>query len=213
MAVSVKQGALFGAPGARALAVWLGLAAGLALGGCVTEPEPMRHILRGDVAAVRLDPGAARDALTRYRASKGLSPVRLDPVLSALAQRQANAMATAGEMSHDVDGAFAARVERAGIDAERSGENIAAGYFSQQEVFDVWRKSPGHNANLLMPQATRFGIALAKAPDTALQVYWAMVVASDPPRREGPIAVPASKPPSGEDPTATRLSIGPVLGR
>ena len=51
------------------------------------------------------------------------------------------------------------------------------------EAFAGWRESPGHNANLLMPQATRFGVAMAKDPRTSLLVYWAMEVAAEPEKK------------------------------
>ncbi|MDQ0467499.1 CAP domain-containing protein [Labrys wisconsinensis] len=157
-------------------------AALLALAACSTpvaqRPQP---VIRGDVAAVRLDPAAARDMLTRYRASRGLAAVRLDPTLGALAQKQADAMAARGVLSHDVAGSFASRLDGAHVDTVSAAENIAAGYFSLGSAFESWQTSPPHDRNLLLPKVTRFGIALAKAPDTRYKTYWAMVVASDPP--------------------------------
>ncbi len=46
-----------------------------------------------------------------------------------------------------------------------------------------WPRSPGHDANLLMPAATRFGIAIAKNSNAQYGVYWAMEMASEPPPR------------------------------
>ena len=46
-----------------------------------------------------------------------------------------------------------------------------------------WRKSPGHDANLRMKEATRFGIALAKDPQTRYRAWWALVVAGEPEKR------------------------------
>ena len=43
-----------------------------------------------------------------------------------------------------------------------------------------WRNSPEHNGNLLMPKATRLGIAIAKDPRTHYGVYWAMELAAEP---------------------------------
>ncbi|HLJ70243.1 MAG TPA: CAP domain-containing protein [Roseiarcus sp.] len=132
------------------------------------------------VAAVRLDPAAAAKMLTAYRAGHGLGAVRLDPALTAMAQRQADAMVAANELSHDVAGGFTARVLAAGLDTPRAAENLGGGYYSLEEAFTGWRHSPEHNANLLMPQATRFGIAIAKDPRTHLRVYWAMELAAEP---------------------------------
>ena len=51
---------------------------------------------------------------------------------------------------------------------------------SLAEAMTGWRKSSAHNANLLMPEASRFGIAIAKNPDTQYGVWWAMEVAAGP---------------------------------
>jgi uncharacterized protein YkwD len=109
-----------------------------------------------------------------------LSRSRLDPALNAMAQRQANAMVAANELSHDVDGGFTGRVLAAGIDTPSAAENLGGGYMSIAEAFEGWRSSPAHNANLLMPRATRFGIAIAKDARTSLRVYWAMELAAPP---------------------------------
>ncbi|MFH1434763.1 MAG: CAP domain-containing protein [Pseudomonadota bacterium] len=41
------------------------------------------------------------------------------------------------------------------------GENIAAGYATAEAVFEAWRTSPGHNANMLTPEFLSIGIGLA----------------------------------------------------
>lgn len=159
------------------------LAVVLALAGCASEPPETRPIdarAASEIAAVRLDPAAAVSALNAYRASKGLTPVRLDPGLSAIAERQAKAMANADLLSHDVAGAFASRLAAGRIDATEAGENLGGGYMSLDEAMAGWRHSPGHDANLLMPSATRFGVAIAKNPDGRYRVYWAMEMASEP---------------------------------
>ena len=168
------------------------LAAALALAGCGGEPlrtGPIDPQTLRAVASVHVDPAAATAMLTAYRASHGLGPVWLDAALTAMAQRQADAMVAANALSHDVAGSFSARIEAARIDTPRSAENIGGGYYSTESAFTGWRNSPEHNANLLMPQATRFGIAIAKDARTRLRVYWAMEVAAAP---EDPSGGPAS---------------------
>jgi uncharacterized protein YkwD len=130
---------------------------------------------------VRLDPAEAAATLNAYRAQAGLGPVRLDPDLTALAQNQADAMAAADRMAHDVKGGFASRLATAGLRAGEAGENLCAGYFSTAEAMRAWERSPEHDANLRLPAATRFGIALAKNPASGLGAFWAMAIASPPP--------------------------------
>jgi len=158
-----------------------GLAA-FALAGCATEPpEPrLAHHSAAAIAAVRLDPAAAAAALNAYRAGKGLQPVRLDPALTAMADRQAKAMAAGNVLSHDVAGAFPARLAGSGIDTWKAAENLGGGYMSLAEAMTGWRESSAHNANLLIAEGSRFGIAIAKNPDTQYGVYWAMEIAAEP---------------------------------
>lgn len=150
------------------------------LAGCATEvvgPPPPRRKLD----AVRLDSVEAVAWLNAYRTKSGLGAVHLDPALTALAQRQADAMAAADKVSHDVKGSFEYRLAAAGVRAGEAGENVCAGYFSTAEAMAAWRASPEHDVNLRMKAATRFGIALAKNSVSPWGAFWAMAVASPPP--------------------------------
>jgi uncharacterized protein YkwD len=155
-----------------------------ALAGCAeSDNAPINPHAARDLAAVRLDPAAATAALNAYRASEGLGAVRLDPALRAMAQRQADAMVAANQMSHDIAGSFTSRLAASGVEAKAAAENLGGGYYSLQEAMDGWRRSPAHNSNLLMPDSKRFGIAIAKDPRTHYGVYWAMEIAADPRER------------------------------
>jgi uncharacterized protein YkwD len=128
---------------------------------------------------VRLDPVAFGAALDAYRASHGLPPLRRDPALSAMAERQAEAMVRADSLSHRVARSFAKRLGAAGVDPSEAGENLGGGYYSVREAMDGWRGSPEHDANLLIKGATRYGVAIAKDPRTQYGVYWALELASE----------------------------------
>jgi len=173
------------------------LTSAILLAGCAGEPRregPLDPRTVERLAAVSLDPASAGRMLNAYRANHGLTPVRPDPRLMGMAQRQADAMAAANTLSHDAAGSFGTRVEATGLDSARVVENIGGGYFSTEEAFAGWQQSPSHNANMLMKEATRYGIALAKDPRTNYGAWWALVLAADPePRREmgtGPIGTP-----------------------
>lgn len=157
-----------------------------ACGGEARRTGPMDARLQRSLASVSLNPATAAAMLTAYRQSRGLGSVRLDPALNAMAQRQANAMAGPNEMSHNVNGSFSARLAAVGLRTSEAGENVGAGYFSTAEAMRGWEESPEHNANLLLPKATRFGVALAKDASTGYGTYWAMVVAAEPLPEPGP---------------------------
>lgn len=142
------------------------------------------------LAAVTLDTGEAARLLNAHRAASGLPPVRLDPALSRMAQTQADAMVRANALSHDAAGPFQNRLLSAGIDTSRASENLGGGYTSTAEAFDGWKRSAGHERNLRMQGATRFGIALSKSGETSYGAWWALVLAADPEQRTVPSAGP-----------------------
>jgi uncharacterized protein YkwD len=119
------------------------------------------------------DAKAAAALVSQYRTSKGLSPVIADATLNRAAEVQARAVAQAGSLSH---GQFASRMESFGIKGY-SAENLVAGSKTVEQAMTRWKNSPGHNQNLLMPQATRIGLARATSPGAGYEHYWAMVLA------------------------------------
>jgi len=115
------------------------------------------------------------ETISRYRREHGLSSVRTDPQLTAIAQRQANAMATSGTLDHSIAGSFASRISTAGTGL--AAENIAAGTKTWAETFRTWQTSPGHNANLLQARADSVGVAVAHNDQARYKIFWAMVIA------------------------------------
>src|SRR5258707_6681089 len=63
--------------------------------------------------------------ISQYRRTHGLLAVKTDPQLTAVAERQARAMAKSGVMDHNLAGAFATRV--AAVPVGAAGENLAEG--------------------------------------------------------------------------------------
>src|SRR5262245_27377444 len=61
--------------------------------------------------------------ISHYRREHGMPAVKTDPKLTAVAERQAQAMAKSGVMDHDVDGSFASRIS--GANVVTGAENIA----------------------------------------------------------------------------------------
>jgi hypothetical protein len=52
------------------------------------------------------------------------------------------------------------------------GENIAAGVASAQAAFDLWKNSPGHNANMLSTNFTTIGIGREYVAGSPYGWYW-----------------------------------------
>jgi len=112
--------------------------------------------------------------ISQYRREHGLPAVKTDAKLTAVAVRQAQAMAAAGIMDHDVAGSFASRI--AGASTNSAAENIAAGTKTWADTLRIWKASSGHNANLLRSDADRIGVAVAYNESTRYKAYWAMVI-------------------------------------
>ena len=120
------------------------------------------------------------DTISRYRREHGLSSVKTDPQLTAIAKRQAEAMAASGTMDHSVAGSFSSRMSAAPTTA--AAENIAAGTKTWGDTFRIWQNSPGHNANLLLARADSVGVAVARNEQTQYKTFWAMVIAEKTPK-------------------------------
>jgi uncharacterized protein YkwD len=111
--------------------------------------------------------------ISQYRRAHGLPAVRTDAQLTAVADRQAQAMAKSGVMDHNVAGAFATRV--AGVPVGAAGENLAEGTKTWAETIERWATSSGHNANLLLADATHIGAAVVYNAQTH-EAFRALVI-------------------------------------
>jgi uncharacterized protein YkwD len=112
--------------------------------------------------------------ISAYRRAHGLSAVRADSKLDAVALQQAQAMAASGTISHSAAGSFSSRV--AGLRKSKAAENIAAGFLSFAETLKQWQDSAGHRANLLMPGAKKVGVASVANARSPYRMFWAMVI-------------------------------------
>jgi uncharacterized protein YkwD len=127
---------------------------------------------------------AADDAaaiISQYRRAHGLSAVKADAQLTAVAERQAQAMAKRGVLDHNVAGGFFERI--AGVPVGSAGENLAQGSKTWADTIQRWEASAGHNANLLLPDATHVGVAVAYNDQTH-EAFRAMVIGRKVDRRQ-----------------------------
>ncbi|GGF87360.1 hypothetical protein GCM10007301_54020 [Azorhizobium oxalatiphilum] len=164
-------------------AVPFALLATLALAGCGTADieAPKQPAFYENLAksGQPVNAEAAASVFSDYRITKGLNPVTLDPALSRVAQDQADAMARADTLSHEVGGrTFVQRMNASGYKPKVAVENVGAGYHTLAEAFSGWRDSPPHNKNMLTTGVTRMGIATAFNPRSKYKVYWALVLAT-----------------------------------
>jgi uncharacterized protein YkwD len=107
-------------------------------------------------------------------------PLMQSTALTAAASVHSVDMAEQGKASHEgSDGSDSGeRITRTGYAWRGSGENVAAGQQSAEEVVAAWLDSPGHCDTLMEPNFVDTGIAFALAPGKNPSVYWTQVFAA-----------------------------------
>jgi len=106
-------------------------------------------------------------SLNGFRASHGLSQLRTDGTLTALAGEHAADMARRDSLDHD--GFMAHRGPRGA-----RAENVAYGCKESACVIQQWVNSSGHRKNMLIPSLNRYGLASATSPSG--KKYWTLLV-------------------------------------
>src|SRR3990172_1686434 len=109
--------------------------------------------------------------INNYRASKGLPALAVNAQLTAAAAWMSKDMAANSYMGHtdSLGRSFDVRITSFGNTSfNYLGENLAAGsnFGSAQAVFDAWKNSPGHNANMLSTKYNVIGISRAYGSNT-----------------------------------------------
>lgn len=97
--------------------------------------------------------GQARDVIVtltnNYRRAHGLAPLHPDEGLTAGAQRWSRYMADTGDFRHSNFHGY---------------ENVRwQSWAEPAAVVEGWKRSPGHNRNLLRPEVTAVGVGVARA--------------------------------------------------
>jgi uncharacterized protein YkwD len=111
------------------------------------------------------------------RGKNGCGPVHSDARLDSAAQGHSADMAARGYFSHETpEGVDPWERARAAGYMTPTGENIAAGQRSAEDVTEAWMNSPGHRANILNCDSHAIGMGLARSGDG--QPYWTQMFGS-----------------------------------
>lgn len=106
-------------------------------------------------------------SLNGFRAAHGLSQLRTDGALAALASEHSADMARRDSLDHN--GFMTSRGPRGA-----RAENVAYGCRDPACVIQQWVNSSGHRKNMLIPSLTRYGLASATSPSG--KTYWTLLV-------------------------------------
>jgi uncharacterized protein YkwD len=113
--------------------------------------------------------------VNRERTRRGIAPLRRHPRLDEASQAHADDMFLRRYYSHDTPEGKTTldRVQARGYRAKYSGENIAQGQYSVDEVMKGWMESPTHREHLLSPMFNDvgFGLAFGKNPG-GYEILW-----------------------------------------
>lgn len=146
------------------------VAAALAVLVCASPPQ------RAAAAPVLDSEEQAFAALiNQYRQENGLPPLAIDPQLEDASRWMSADMSARNYFSHTDSLGRNPFQRMAAFGYSYNtwlGENLAAGATSAQQAFDLWRASPGHNANMLGPHYLVMGLARAYSADSTFGWYW-----------------------------------------
>jgi uncharacterized protein YkwD len=102
--------------------------------------------------------------VNQERQSRGLATLMINSRLQAAARLQAQQMADAGIMAHELPGAsfpgLIDRIRHVGYAYRMAGENIAVGYRNAVSVMQAWMNSEGHRENILERGYRELGVAI-----------------------------------------------------
>lgn len=98
------------------------------------------------------------ELVNEHRAAAGLAPVKYSAKLSEAAQVRAVEIETSFSHTRPDGRYFSTVFAEHGISYRYSGENIAWGQKSPEEVVTAWMNSAGHRANILNEKFTELGV-------------------------------------------------------
>ncbi|MDB5081264.1 MAG: SCP-like extracellular, partial [Chloroflexi bacterium] len=111
-----------------------------------------------------------------YRRAHGLGRLDYQPILQKAADWMSQDMAEKNYFSHTDSLGRDPFKRMAGFSYNGGwmGENIAAGKGTAGEVFNQFKGSPIHNANMLKPQYSKLGVARHHRPGSTYGWYWTL---------------------------------------
>jgi uncharacterized protein YkwD len=152
------------------------------------------------------------DTLNQYRVNNSLPPLLIDPSLQAAADWMSTDLGEQNYFDHtDSTGRdpWTRMCDFGYCYNAWKGENIAAGYVTGADVFQGWKGSPGHNANMLGPNYRVMGLARVFTQGSSFSWYWtndfgSEVAPTSPSPPPAPTDTPA--PTASPSPTPTQIT-------
>ena len=96
--------------------------------------------------------------VNQERAKAGLSPVTADTSIQTAAQVRAKEIEKSFSHTRPDGSSFSTALTQQGVTYRGSGENIAWGQKTPEQVMNGWMNSDGHRANILNKNFTKIGV-------------------------------------------------------
>lgn len=110
------------------------------------------------------------ELVNKERAKEGLTKLALDTKLEKAANIRAEEIQTSFSHTRPNGSSFSTVLKENGISYRGSGENIAWGQLSPEEVVKGWMNSPSHRANIMNSKFTKIGVGHMQ--NSAGRNYW-----------------------------------------
>lgn len=107
--------------------------------------------------------------VNQERANAGLSALTTNSTITSAANKRAQEIVQSFSHTRPNGTSFSTVLKEYGVSYRTSGENIAYGQKSPQEVVTGWMNSPGHRANILNANFNTIGIGVYQKNGT---IYW-----------------------------------------
>ncbi|NLF78188.1 MAG: CAP domain-containing protein [Chloroflexi bacterium] len=133
-----------------------------------TYPVSVGHLAQ-ETEIVRL--------VNRARAAEGLPELRINPLLTAAAQRHSDDMAQGDFLDHTGSDSSSSyqRITDEGYQASMTGENVLyQPAVDAARAFDNWWNSPSHRDNMIHPQFEEIGVAYSVSASG--RIYYTMTL-------------------------------------
>ena len=113
------------------------------------------------------------ELVNEIRKDYGLSALKLNTELSAVARTKSADMREKGYFSHTSPtyGSPFDMMKSFGIKYKTAGENIAMGYKTPKAVVDGWMNSKGHRENILNPSFSEIGVGYVENGNYWTQMF------------------------------------------
>ena len=125
-------------------------------------------------ASLDADEKAFLGLINAYRVQNSLPPLKISYALTRASAWKSKDLGVNNYFAHDdLTRTWVQRIRDCNYGYNTYlGENIAAGVTTAQQAFDIWRNSPGHNANMLGTNYNSIGIGRYYVAGSTYGWYW-----------------------------------------